>query len=239
MKKYTSIISMAAVIGVFALAMPVMAATTASLSPASVNVTAGKSFSVVITANPQGFMNYAEKLEVDYPASNLEVTSFTLDNNWMALTQTGYDSTDNTNGVLIKTAGYPGGISGATTFGTITFYAKKSGSGTISIGNGSLAFQTTGSSAITGSGTAFTVSAKAVAPAKTTEQVTPTVETTPVVQEATNTTPVAVQPAPNTQTAAVAESGSANYTWLWIVLIIVVLALIGWWIYSRRSEPKV
>ena len=226
-------------LGMFMFALPVMAATTASLSPASVNVTAGKSFSITVAVNPQGTNNYAEKLEVDFPAANLQVASFTLGSNWMALTQTGYDSTDNTNGVLIKTAGYPGGISGATTFGTITFYAKKSGSGTISIGNGSLAFQTTGSSAITGSGTAFTVSAKAVAPAKTTEQVTPTVETTPVVQEATNTTPVAVQPAPNTQTAAVAESGSANYTWLWIVLIIVVLALIGWWIYSRRSEPKV
>jgi hypothetical protein len=240
MKKYTSIIGMAAVIGVFALAMPAMAATNASLSPASVSVTAGKSFSVVITANPQGVMNYAEKLEVDYPASNLEVTSFTLGNNWMALTQSGYDSIDNTNGTLIKTAGYPAGFSGATTFGTITFYAKKVGTGTIKIGNSSLAFEANSQSTITGSGTAFAVSAKAVAPAKTTEeQVAPAVETTPVVQEATNTTPVAIQTAPNTQTAAVAEAGSPSYTWLWILLIIVVLGAIGWWIYSRRTSTRV
>lgn len=225
-------------IGMFALAMPALAATTASLNPANINVTAGKSFSVVITANPQGSMNYAEKLEVDYPASNLEVTSFTLGSNWMALTQPGYDSTDNINGTMIKTAGYPAGFSGATNFGTITFYAKKSGSGTIKIGNSSLAFEASSQSAITGSGTAFTVSANTVTPVKTTVQVTPTVQATPVFQEATNTAPVAVQPTPNTQVAAVAGAGSTSYTWLWIVLIIVVLALIGWWLYSRRSTPK-
>ena len=127
-------------------------------------------------------MNYAEKLEVDYPASDLAVTSFTLGNSWMALTQPGYDSTDNINGVLTKTAGYPSGFSGATTFGTITFYAKKAGTGTIKIGNSSLAFESSSQSAITGNGTAFTVSAVTVAPTQTTEQVTPVVETTPVVQ---------------------------------------------------------
>jgi hypothetical protein len=238
MKKYISIIGTAAMIGVFALAIPAMAATTASLSPANINVTAGKSFSVVVTADPQGFMNYAEKLEVDYPASDLAVTSFTLGNSWMALTQPGYDSTDNINGVLTKTAGYPSGFSGATTFGTITFYAKKAGTGTIKIGNSSLAFESSSQSAITGNGTAFTVSAVTVAPTQTTEQVTPVVETTPVVQEATNTEPVAVQPVLNTQVAAVAGASSTSYTWLWITLVIVVLALIGWWIYSRKSEPK-
>ena len=238
MKKYISIIGTAAAIGMFALAMPALAATTASLNPASISVIAGKSFNVTIAVNPQGFANYAEKIEVDYPASNLEVTSFTLNNNWMALTQPGYDSIDNTNGVLIKTAGYPAGFSGATTFGTITFYAKKAGNGTIKIGNSSQAFEASSQSAITGSGTAFAVSAKIVAPIKTTEQVTPTVETTPVVQEATNTAPVAVQPTPNTQVAAVAGAGSTSYTWLWIVLIIVALALIGWGIYNRRSNSK-
>jgi hypothetical protein len=156
----------------------------------------------------------------------------------MALTQPGYDSTDNINGVLTKTAGYPSGFSGATTFGTITFYAKKAGTGTIKIGNSSLAFESSSQSAITGNGTAFTVSAVTVAPTQTTEQVTPVVETTPVVQEATNTEPVAVQPVLNTQVAAVAGASSTSYTWLWITLVIVVLALIGWWIYSRKSEPK-
>jgi hypothetical protein len=84
----------------------------------------------------------------------------------------------------------------------------------------------------------FVVSTKAVAPINTIEQVAPAVETTPVVQEATNTVPVAVHPATNTQTAPVVTAGSPSYTWLWIMLIIVVLALIGWWIYSQKSKPK-
>jgi len=233
MKKIT-LTSIITILGMFVFAMPVAAATTASLSPASVNVVAGRSFSVVITANPQGFKNYAEKLEIDYPASNLEVTSFTLGGNWMALTQSNYDSTDNTNGVLIKTAGYPGGFSGATTFGTITFRAKKSGSGTIKIGNSSLAFESNVSkTAITGSGTAFAVSApEAAAPVNTTEQVTP------AVQEPTNTTQTAIQPTSNTQVAATVEAGSPSHAWLWILLIVVVLAVIGWRIFRRRSEPK-
>ncbi len=65
--------------------------------------------------------------------------------------------------------------------------------------------------------------------------------TQPVVQESTSTplTQETVQPVSNTQTAAVAESGSPSYAWLWIVLIIIVLALIGWWMYSRRSKNSI
>ena len=46
-----------------------LAATTASLSPANVNVTTGQKFDVAISVNPQGTTDYAEKLEVDYPAT--------------------------------------------------------------------------------------------------------------------------------------------------------------------------
>ena len=238
MKKYISIASIAgAVIGMFVLAIPAMAATTVSLSPTNVNVTVGKSFTVAVSVDPQGVNNYVEKLEVDFPSSNLQVTSFTLGSNWMALTQTGYDSIDNANGVLVKTAGYPNGFSGATTFGTITFYAKNSGSGVIKIGNSSLAFEANnGQSAINGNGTTFAVSAVAnvLAPTKT------TVETQTIVQVATNTTPtqVVTQPAQNTQAAAVVTAG-VSYAWLWWVLIIVlVLAGIVWWMYARKPDQK-
>ena len=237
MKKYISIASIAgAVIGMFVLAIPAMAATTVSLSPTNVNVTVGKSFTVAVSVDPQGVNNYVEKLEVDFPSSNLQVTSFTLGSNWMALTQTGYDSIDNTNGVLIKTAGYPNGFSGATTFGTITFYAKNSGSGVIKIGNSSLAFEANnGQGAINGNGTTFAISANVPAP-NTTVQTVPT----PVVQVATNTTPtqVVTQPAQNTQAAAVVTAG-VSYAWLWWVLIIVlVLAGIVWWMYARKPNQK-
>ena len=157
----------------------------------------------------------------------------------MALSQPGYDSIDNTNGVMIKTAGYTGGITSLTPFGTITFAAEKSGSGTITIGNGSQAFEKNSQTAITGTGASFVVTAATIAPAVT-PKASATTDLTPVTtingQVVATTTAQAAVAA--TQVAAVAGAGSTNYTWLWIVLIIVVLALIGWWMYSRRSTPK-
>ena len=235
MKKITLTV-IAATLGTVLFALPALAATTASLTPATLKTAQGQQFNVVVAVNPQGFSNDVEKIEVDYPASLLQVSSFTLGNTWMALTQPGYDLTDNTNGVLIKTAGYPGGVSTPTTFGTIVFTAKKAGSGTITIGNQSIAFETNSQSAITGNGTAFTVTAKTVT--QTNAPVTPAVQTQTAVQEATNTAPVAVQPAPNTQVAAVVTTSSASYVWVWILLIVVVLIIIGYWLYSRKSEPK-
>src|SRR3989344_3109057 len=110
MKKNILIITLV-MIGALALALPTLAATTVSLSPASVSVKSGQIFNVSVTVNPQGINNYAEKIELKYPADILQVNSFTLNSAWMALTQPGYDLIDNTNGVLIKSACYPGGLS--------------------------------------------------------------------------------------------------------------------------------
>jgi hypothetical protein len=239
--KKTTIISLATVLGMFMFAMPAMAATVASLSPASINVTAGKSFTVSVAVDPQGASNYAEKLEVDFPASELEVTSFSLENSWMALTQSGYDSIDNGNGVLLKTAGYPGGLSGATQFGTITFYAKTAGSGTIKIGNSSLSFAASSQSAITGNGTSVTVSAvKTIAPTKVEQQTIPTVEEQPAVQEPVTAAPAQeiVHPVLNMQAAASTAADSSNNVWLWILVAAVILLLVVWFIYRRNSTPK-
>ena len=244
MKKitFTKIIT---IVGMLAFALPVMAATTASLSPTSVNVVAGKSFTITVAVDPQGTKNYAEKLEVDFPAGNLQVSSFTLGSGWMALAQSGYDSTDNTNGVLIKTAGYTGGITGPTTFGTITFTALKSGSGNITIGNKSLAFQISSQTAITGTGTAFNVSSNTVVvpTTKTTVQtVKPTTGTQPTVQTPTVTTPTtqqAVVPTTNTQVAAAVVATPHSYAWLWWLLLVVVVVLGGWWIVSRKSKSRI
>jgi hypothetical protein len=243
MKKIT-LTKIITALGMLAFALPVMAATTASLSPASINVVAGKSFTLTVAVDPQGTANYAEKLEVDFPAANLQVSSFTLGSNWMALTQTGYDSTDNTNGVLTKTAGYTGGITGPTTFGTITFTALKSGSGNITIGNNSLAFQVSSQTAITGTGTAFNVSAAVVAPTTSTtvRTVTPTTGTQPTTQTTTVTTPTtqqAVTPTTNNQVAAAVVATPHSYAWLWwLLLAVVVVVLGGWWIVSRKSSKK-
>ena len=127
------------VLGGFLLAGSVWGATTISFSPTSIDVEPGESFNLTISLNPQGIRNYTVKTEVNYPADLLEAKSFNFSGGWMALSQSGYDLIDNTNGQLIKTAGYPGGIPTATTFGTITFSAKKAGQGTISLSGNSMA----------------------------------------------------------------------------------------------------
>lgn len=163
MKKNTLIRSIS-IIGALMFASPLFAATTVSLSPATINVTPGQKFNVVVTVNPSGTNNYAEKIELNYPKDVLEVNSFTFANTWIPLTQSGYDI--NTDGVLIKTAGYPAGISGSTVFGTVAFTAKKAGAGTIKIGASSLAFEASAQTAITSAGASFTIASPVVTPKK-------------------------------------------------------------------------
>ena len=238
MKKITLTSIAGVAIGTMLFAFTALAATTASITPTSVKVVAGQQFNVVVAVNPNGTSDYAEQLQINYPASLLQVTAFNIGSSWMSLAQPGYDSIDNTNGVLIKTAGYTGGITSLTPFGTITFTAEKSGSGTITIGSGSQAFEKSGQTAITGTGAGFVV--MAVTAPTVTPKTPATTDLTPVTtingQVVATTTAQAAVAA--TQVAAVAGAGSTSYTWLWIVLIIVVLALIGWWMYSRRSTSK-
>ena len=153
--KKNSLAIILTVLGVAFAATPVMAATSVILSPATVSVSEGKSFEVVVAVDPSGTANYAEKIELDFPADMLEVLAFTYANGWTALTSSDYSMTDNTHGVLIKTAGYPGGISSLTTFGTVSFSVKKAGSGTITVGSKSMAFEINSQSAIIGSPVSF------------------------------------------------------------------------------------
>ena len=103
------------------------------LAPQSISVKAGQTFNVTVSIDPAGATVYTAVVNVKYPADLVEVKGFTQSGSWMTLNQTGYDLVDNTNGVLIKTAGYPKGLNGATTFGVVSFRAKKDGVGTISV----------------------------------------------------------------------------------------------------------
>ncbi len=132
------------------LAAPALAATTMSVLPANVAVTAGESFSVAVSVNPGGVKNYTVKLAMEYPADVLEATSFTFSSGWMALPQAGYDLIDNGSGTLIKTAGYPGGLSSAASFGTVVFRAKQTGSAAIEVTANSLALDAQNQNAVDG-----------------------------------------------------------------------------------------
>jgi hypothetical protein len=159
---------------------PATFAATFNISPTTVNTDVNSNFSLQIALNPQNVASYTSKLELTYPSDLLEVTSFTFDNKCMQLSQAGYDSIDNTNGILIKTAGYTGGITSTTNFGTVSFHAKKSGTANITVGTGSLILDSTGKN-ILSSSPSVSITIK---------------EVTPVVQEQTN--PIVEEPVNNT-----------------------------------------
>ena len=242
--KRNLLVGLAMIIGTFALALPALAASTASFIPANTSVTAGDSFNVIITLDPQGVSNYADKIAVDYPAGLLQVSSFSPGSNWISMTQSGYDLLDNTKGLLIKTAGYPGGVSSPTIFGTITFVSKGTGSGVINLDGSSLYF-TSGSQGTVVANNAASFAIVASAPVYTVVPVTPNVTVTPTkvgvsTKVTTNSTTTVVKTPQASdqlsQAAAVSESnatttaGISNNMWIWIVTVIVLI-IIGIIIY--------
>src|SRR3989344_3975554 len=111
-----------------------------NLSAGNFQATEGGSFDAIITLNPESSKNYTTKLVLNFPPELLSVKSFEFGPNWLALSQPGYDLSDNKAGILIKTAGYPKGTDQTTVFGKIKFSVKKSGSAKIVISNSSLSF---------------------------------------------------------------------------------------------------
>lgn len=251
MKKYLLTILLGA-FGIMAIAAPALAATSVSFTPVSVSVRQGQTFTLTIGVNPQGVKNYTAKAELHYPADLLEVKSFTFAPSWMPLAQPGYDLTDNTNGVFIKTAGYPGGVSSAITFGTVSLLAKKSGNGTIALNSdNSLALDANNQNVI-GSATVQTAVAISVpAPTPTTPK-TPTIPTAPaeepteegtvlgeeapVVQEPTT----APQPISRSLLASVGSvvSLGTNSVIVGLLVTVIVLALAGYAIYAMIQRAR-
>jgi hypothetical protein len=136
MKKYITIAVLAILI-----ATPlssVLAHSVMSFDKTTINASVGQSFQVTVAVDPDETKNYTVKLALDYPKDILQVTGFSFANSWTQLNQPGYDSIDNTSGKLIKTAGYPGGFSSKTTFGTVTFKVIKSGNALVAVNSSTM-----------------------------------------------------------------------------------------------------
>jgi hypothetical protein len=166
-------------------------AATLSTAPATINVVSGQIFTLPITVDTQGAKVTTVKAQLVYPANLVEATGFSFGTGWMPLSQSGYDTM--AGGVLIKTAGFPGGFEGTKILGTATFRAITSGTATISVSNASQVLNNQSLNVFT-SGTGTTLSV-AAAPA----QATPN-------QPATNPTTGAA----NTPASSNAESNTAN-----------------------------
>ncbi|MFA5158743.1 MAG: cohesin domain-containing protein [Patescibacteria group bacterium] len=227
MKKtiFTLLIGLAALL----LTMPVFAATTVSLSPTNINATEGQNFNLTVKIDPQGLKNYTAKIELTYPTDLLRVNSFTFGTSWMPISQPGYDSIDNINGILVKTAGYPGGIASQATFGTISFSAKKTGTGIIKFGSNSLALDATNQNLLSSSNvqTSFSI---ATAPVSTPveEDVTEEVTEEPATEVQVPEESVVKEEIPQTNFLAdlsVAWGGVGQMTILMVVVVLCLIAL--------------
>lgn len=149
MKNLSKIICLA-IIGLGLCLASSVSAASISFSPSAIGVSKGQTFNVKVSVNPQSVKNYTVKMELTYPSDTLEVVSFTQGGGWMTLSQVGYDKIDNSSGVMIKSAGYPGGLTTETVFGTITFRAKKEGSAKIGLSANSLSLSANSVNLLTG-----------------------------------------------------------------------------------------
>ncbi|MHB1162974.1 MAG: cohesin domain-containing protein [Minisyncoccota bacterium] len=230
-------------------------AASVNLSPTTVSVTPGKVFTVTLTAEPVGAHLYTVRANVSFDPALVTVTDFTFAPKWLALSTSGYDSIDNTNGMLVKTAGYPGGITAPTVFGTVTFRAKAAGTAHITVTGQSMLLDENSKNTISGTQGAAQVVISAPAQVKTTPVVKKTtVKSTtklaatvkPAVatsseSETVATTSIALATSTIATTSALAAAGAAGFSFgspLGILLILLALAIIagGTWYYRRRMN---
>lgn len=242
MKKHFVITTMA-LVGIL-VGISALAATSITLTPATVSVNTGQTFSIPVSVNPQGVKNYTVGLKLNYPADLLQVQSFTFGSQWMALNQPGYDLIDNINGVLIKTAGYPQGFTSNTQFGTVTFQAKKAGNGVIALANGTMALDQSNQNLFAGSSqvnVSVATPASEPTPPQSDEDITAGQATsTPTVNELTESeTESSDQTLTQQATILAAIGGVLNLgTGNWLVALIVVLAIAYgiYWLIKRKLK---
>lgn len=104
----------------------------------------GNTYTVSVYINPESVTSYTAEVLIDFPTDLVSVESFTYAPSWMPINQPGYDLVDNTNGKIIKTAGYPAGFNQETLLGTLVLKAKKAGTITLSTSQESIVLDSDG-----------------------------------------------------------------------------------------------
>lgn len=212
---------------------------TISLSPATKNVSPGQTVSVTVTVNPSAGSVYTVKAKIVYPANLLEVQSFTFSDGWLPLSQTGYDLTDNANGILIKTAGYGGGLSAPKVLGNISFKVKAAGTASVTVASDSLLLDASNGNAFSGSSGSTLTSAQA------TPTTTPTATPTPVIRGSVasptptaSVSPVASAPVGEGQVVAAVAAGLSTGRMALYAGIALAAVIIAWLLVRRLRRKK-
>src|SRR3989344_7337632 len=156
-----------------ALLLPITTfAASVALAPVSVSPKVGQTFTVTITTDPSDAKAYTTRANVSFDPAHVSLVSFAFAHKWVPLSQAGYDSEDNAKGALVKTAGYPGGISSPTVFGTATFKVRTAGSSAIRVTADSLVLDSASKNVLSGTQGSTQVTVASVS--------APTVTPTPV-----------------------------------------------------------
>lgn len=214
-------------------AVPASAATI-DASRSQISTQVGNVVTVQYTIDPAGEREYSAKLALNFPPGVLSLTSFQLGDGWIALTQPGYDRVDNTNGVLVKTAGYPRGTNVPTIFGTAQFKVVGSGTGTVTLAgdsfvhNAALANALVMASPVTTTITAAKAAPKpaptpapAPAPAPTPAPAAPAAPSPQPSQNLFDVQPVGVS------TSTPESSGWSTWSIIGVVVVLIVIVVVA------------
>lgn len=247
LSKNLIIITLTAAIAGFVSVGSVLAATDFSISlPQGTEYEPGNTFTANINISPDEKI-YTAGIQLSYPANLLKVNSFEFASGWMALTQAGYDSIDNTEGLLIKTAGRGGGIDSFKKLGTVTFETLNKGEATIQLTSDSLALGA-GNTNVAGSldSSQVTIAAAEIIPAEeeeevpVEEEVTPEEETIPEEEEAVTAPEEELDPRLFVAVIGDVLSLGTGNNWIAVaVLVVIAIAvLVIAYISQRRRRRK-
>ena len=238
-----------------AVALPMAeSAATFSFSPSAGAFEPGETFSVVVYVNPSaGEEITTAQLSATFPASVLEVVSFTQADGWMPLVAPGSDLINNTAGKLIKTAGFPERVTASKQFGTIKLRAKNAGTATINTEGDSMLLDITNTDRyVASAGASFIVAIPTLPPIPT-----PTPETTnqapapavpteeglveepeePVVTTPVVTTQEETEDPQKGQVAAIAAViGEAGIVYYALAILALLMGMFAWRKWGKGSK---
>lgn len=207
--------------------LPVFAATI-NFIPAEVSVTAGQQISVVVQVHASEERVVTVKAALSYPQDLLEPVSFSFAPHVIQLAQPGYDQMNN--GVIVKTAGFPGGFTGTREFGTLVLRAKQTGAAIVSVSNESLLLNAQSANRLSGSSSVLITIA---VPVSTASGGTSTLLKTSEANEATSSTATT-----SAQSAAIAGLNGQPLRPVLILTLLIIATLAGivWRMYRRSSD---
>ena len=218
------------------------------LSSATSVANKGATFSVTVSADSLGEKAYTVRANLSFDPTLLEFVSWSFAPKWLVLSQTGYDTEDNVKGILVKTAGYPGGVTSSTFLGTAVFRTKLAGTATVAAGADSLILDKTNKNLLLGGQGSVRVTISSPAPGGTPAPsgTKPAIGAPSVAPVATTSTASVATTSTSTlsasnQTAAVAEGVGQSFAAKWIILGVLgflILVGAGVWFF-RKNEAGV